>query len=165
MIHEAALAVALLIANHPTPADTLFAFAQEDNLAAFGEDCDGTPWWTLADQFDGDTLYAARALQDGLYASRVLAWKVIDQLPEIERAKLSARLIRSKKPALADAGRYLRDRLFRCRHCDGTRECGNRASFTFCEPCSRLPWIDPGEEGIEWPCRSCGATGLRADRP
>jgi hypothetical protein len=165
MISQAVLAIALSIANAPTPADVLFAFAQEDSLAAFDEDGDGTPWWTMADQYDGDTLLAVRALRDGLYASRVLAWKVIDRLPEIERAKLSARLIRSKKPALADAGRMLKEILFRCPHCGGSRGCGNRANFESCEPCSRLPWIDPGDEGVEWPCRACGASGLRGIRP
>lgn len=167
MIPQALLAIALYFAAdpRPTPADLLFVYAQEDNLAAFGEDIDGTPWWTLADRFEGDTLQAVRALKDGLYASRVLAWRVLDVLPEIEQARVSAALVRSKHPALADAGRRLRDRLFRCLHCNGSRECAKRPNFEFCEPCSRLPWIDPGEEGVEWPCRVCGGSGLRAARP
>lgn len=164
MIHQALLLAAFAVASGPKPADILFAFAQEDSVASFREDPDGRPYWVMADQFDGDTLLAIRALKDGLYASRVLAWNVINALPETGRAKVAAWCLRSGNPALADAGGMIRDELFRCPHCRGSRECPARANFEFCEPCSRLPW--PGDvEDIDHPCRRCGATGRGNNRP
>ena len=160
MIHEIVALALIFAASRPTDADILFAFAQEDSIASFGE-AEGTGAIQYGERFDGDTLHAIRALADGLYSSRVLAWRHIDSLGEVEKAALAAWMSRSPKPALADAGRRLARHAFRCRHCRGAGRCPTQF---YCHECSRGAWLDPDEYGPD-PCRACGATGVRPRSP
>ncbi len=160
MIHQA-LALALIFAvTHPTEDDTLFDFAQEDSIASFHE-MEVTGSIRFGERFDGDTIHAIRALADGLYSSRVLAWRHIDTLGEADKVALAAWMSRATKPALADAGRRLTRYAFRCRHCQGAGQC---PVHFYCHDCAKSRWLDPDEYGQD-PCRVCGATGIRPRSP
>jgi len=148
--------VFLLTSPSPADDDVLFAVAQEESIASFSE-YDGYVGWVAADQFEGETLEAYRALDCPSYAARQLAYRAIHRLGPLDRAKVAAWLSRDRSPARRDAGRMILEGMFPCLHCGGSGGCPTRA---YCHDCARSKWLDPDEYGHD-ACRVCGASGSR----